>query len=66
MEPHPAGLVTPQIGLIDLDLLLQRLLLGVDHGATKLVQERPGRLVADPELARSCTADSPGVWVVTK
>ncbi len=54
------GLVTPQIGLIDLDLLLQRLPLGVDHGPTKLVQERPGRLVADPELAPQLHRRQPG------
>ena len=55
-----AGLVPPQVGLVDLDLLPQRLPLGVDHSAAELVQERPGRLVADPELPLQLHRRQPG------
>jgi hypothetical protein len=50
--PTPqAGFRTADVGLIDLDLLLQRLAIGPYHGAAKLLQHHPGRLVPpDPQL----------------
>lgn len=49
--PLQACLRTAQVGFVDLDRVLERCSLGVDHGQTQLVQERPSRLVAEPELA---------------
>src|SRR5437667_9347983 len=46
-----ADLGAPEIGLIHLDLVLQRLPLGVHHGPPQLVQQGPGSLIADPKLA---------------
>jgi hypothetical protein len=46
-----ARFVASQVGLVNLDLVLERFPLRVDHGHAQLVQERPGRLVAEPELA---------------
>ena len=55
-----AGLGTAQVGLIHLDAVFQRLSLGVDHRPAELVQECPGRLVADPELALQLDRRQPG------
>src|SRR6516225_3086434 len=46
-----ARLMASQVGLVDLDLIPERLSLWVHHGPAELVQERPGRLVAQSELA---------------
>ena len=55
-----AGLGPAEVGLIHLDPALQRLSFGGDHRPAELVQERPGRLVADPELALQLDRRQPG------
>src|SRR6266851_1010389 len=49
--PLQTGLGTTQVGFVDFDLVLQCFPLRIHHGPAQLVQERPGCLVADLELA---------------
>ena len=51
---------TAHVGFVDLDLVLQRFPVRSHHGPAELVQERPGRLVTDPELTLQLDRRQPG------
>ncbi len=52
---------------VDLDLALERLTLGGNHGAAQLVQHHPrGFVTADPQLALELLVEFPRWWVATK
>jgi len=55
-----ADLGTAHVGFVDFDPLLQRLPAGSHHGSAELVQQRPGRLVTEPELALQLDRRQPG------